>query len=84
MVRPPQRVANGTIAAIAFRARALNSCGRAQDARRLLSESFALHPKEADLFIAFGDIAFMHKHYELAADYNVPGANVFAGVRFQL
>jgi serine/threonine protein kinase len=58
---------DGTVAAIAFRARALNSCGRAQDAQRVLSEGLVVHPREADLLIAFGDIAFMHNHYEPAA-----------------
>jgi uncharacterized protein HemY len=55
------------VAAIAFRARALNACGRAQDAWHLLNEGLAAHPEELDLLIAFGDIAFMHNHFEPAA-----------------
>jgi serine/threonine protein kinase len=58
---------DGTVAAIAFRARALNSCGREQDAWRLLNEGLVAHPEEADLLIAFGDIAFMHNHHKPAA-----------------
>jgi tetratricopeptide (TPR) repeat protein len=59
---------NGTEAAIAFRARALNSCGQSQDALRLLREGLVAHPEEADLLIAFGDIAFTHNHYKPAAE----------------
>jgi tetratricopeptide (TPR) repeat protein len=59
---------DGTVAAIAFRARALNSCGRAQDAWRLLNEGLVAHPEKADLLIAFGDIASMHNHYKPAAE----------------
>ena len=33
-------------------------------------------------FVRFNNV--FNKHYELSADYNMPGANVFAGVRFQL
>lgn len=58
---------DGTVAAIAFRARALNSCGRAQDAWRLLNEGLVAYPEEADLLIASGDIAFTHNHHKLAA-----------------
>jgi len=59
---------DGTVAAIAFRARALNSCGRLEDAWRLLNEGLVAHPEEADLLIAFGDVAFMHNHYKPAAE----------------
>jgi predicted Zn-dependent protease len=59
---------DGAVAAIAFRARALNSCGRAQDAWRLLDESLVAHPEESELLIVFGDIAFMHNHYNDAAE----------------
>jgi tetratricopeptide (TPR) repeat protein len=59
---------DGAVAAIAFRARALNSCGRAHDAWCLLKESLVAHPEEADLLIAFGDIASMQNHYKPAAD----------------
>jgi tetratricopeptide (TPR) repeat protein len=59
---------DGSVAAIAFRARALNSCERALDAWRLLNEGLVAHPEGADLPIAFGDIAFMHHHYNPAAE----------------
>jgi serine/threonine protein kinase len=59
---------DGTVPAIAFRGRALNSCGRPQDALRLLNEGLAAYPEEADLLIAFGDIAYMHNHYAPAAE----------------
>jgi serine/threonine protein kinase len=59
---------DGTVAAIAFRARALNSCGRAQNARRVLNEGLVAYPEEADLLIAFGDIASTHNHYKAAAE----------------
>jgi serine/threonine protein kinase len=59
---------DGTVASIAFRARALNSCGRAQDAWRLLTEGLVAHPEEPDLLIAFGDISSTHNHYKPAAE----------------
>jgi tetratricopeptide (TPR) repeat protein len=59
---------DGMVPAIAFRARALNSCGRPQDALRLLNEGLTAHPDEADLLIAFGDIAYMHNHYAPAGE----------------
>jgi vitamin B12 transporter len=33
------------------------------------------------LFTRFDNV--LDKHYELAADYNAPGASVFAGVRYR-
>jgi hypothetical protein len=59
---------DGTVASIAFRARALNSCGRPQYGWRLLNEGLVAHPEEADLLIAFGDIASTRNHYEPAAE----------------
>jgi|SRR4029453_11821162 uncharacterized protein HemY len=46
-----------------FRARAMESCGRMQDAWRLLQAAIAEHPSETDLHIALGDIALKHKQY---------------------
>jgi uncharacterized protein HemY len=59
---------DGTVAAIAFRARALNSCGRVQDAWHLLNKSLLTHPEEPDLLIAFGDIAFIHNQNKTAVE----------------
>jgi tetratricopeptide (TPR) repeat protein len=59
---------DGTVAAIAFRARALNSCGHAHDAWRLLNEGLVAHPDEADLLIASGDLASMNNRYKPAVE----------------
>jgi hypothetical protein len=48
---------DSAVVAIAFRARALSSCGRAPDALQLLNDGLVAHPEAADLHIAFDDIA---------------------------
>jgi serine/threonine protein kinase len=58
---------NGAISAIAFRARALEACGRLQDAKHLLKDAISKHPHEPDIFIAFGDISMKYKQSGLAA-----------------
>ncbi len=45
-----------------------------------LNAEYALAPHWA-LFAVAGNV--FNKHYELAADFNTMGANVFAGVRFR-
>jgi tetratricopeptide (TPR) repeat protein len=56
------------VSAIAFRARALSSCGRAPDALRLLNDGLVADPEAADLLCAFGDIESMLNHYEPAVE----------------
>jgi vitamin B12 transporter len=45
-----------------------------------LNAEYALAPHWA-LFAVAGNV--FNKHYELAADFNTMGANVFAGVRYR-
>jgi vitamin B12 transporter len=45
-----------------------------------LNAEYALAPHWA-LFAVAGNV--LNKQYQLAADYNTPGANLFAGVRYR-
>jgi vitamin B12 transporter len=45
-----------------------------------LNAEYALAPHWA-LFAVGGNV--FNKQYQLAADYNTPGANLFAGVRYR-
>jgi tetratricopeptide (TPR) repeat protein len=50
----------GSIAAIAFKARALVQCDRYQDAKGLILEGVRRHPEDADILIACGDVMMVY------------------------
>jgi len=55
-----EQMPNGSMAAIAFKARALVQCDRYQDAKWLILDAVRHHPDEPDILIACGDVMMVY------------------------
>lgn len=57
---------DGKVASIAFHGRALEACGKLQEAKKLLTDAIRSHPGEPDLCVALADIAAKYKQRHIA------------------